>query len=59
MLYDCSNLKSINISSFISINLDYKELFNGNISSNGTIVINKEIYDYIKEYVPESWEIIY
>ena len=59
MFYDCSNLNKIDISSFTSINLDYKELFNGNISYNGTIEINKDIYDDIKEYVPESWEIIY
>ena len=52
------NLRYIDISSFNSELEDYSYLLE-NISSYGTIKINEEIYDLIKDYIPLNWTIIY
>ena len=43
---NCSKLSYINISSFISTNIVFDKTFN-NISSTGTIIINKILFDKV------------
>ena len=60
LFYNCSKLSYIHISSF-KCNYGYVSynLFNGNISSNGTIIINNQCYNKIKNQISWTWTIIF
>jgi surface protein len=60
IFYDCPNLQYVNIEPF-SYDLNDNDLFNKNISSNGTLLINREYYDRIKKnnYIPSNWKLIF
>ena len=63
LFYDCPNLKYVNISIF-TFNLGkFNEIFNKNISSSGTLIINEEYYNYYIDeyefYIPSNWAIIF
>ena len=59
IFYSCPELSYIDISSFYSADLDYSYLFDENIHSSGKIRIKNNIYDYIINYIPSNWTIIW
>jgi len=61
IFYDCPNLNYVNIRSFYYHYTD-NNLFNKNISSYGTLILDKNYYDnliYYKNYIPSNWTIIF
>ena len=54
--FNCPNLKFINFSSVDNSDV-YYPLFNSNISSNGTLILNEKLYNSQKKYlnVPSNW----
>ena len=54
--FNCPNLKYINFSS-VNYTGAYNPLFNSNISSNGTIILNTKLYNSQKNYIkiPSNW----
>ena len=60
IFHDCPNLQYVNIEPFF-YDLNDNDLFNKNISSNGTLIINRQYYDAIKRnnYIPANWTIIF
>ena len=61
IFYNCPNLNYVNISSF-SYHSNNNNMFNKNISSYGTLILDKNFYDkliYYKNYIPSNWTIIF
>ena len=61
IFYDCPNLNFVNITPFNYYSND-NNLFNKNISSNGTLILDKNYYEkliYYKNYIPSNWTIIF
>ena len=56
IFYDCPNLNYVNIQG-ISITYNDNYMFNNNISSSGTLIINKEFYNKNQDKVPSNWTI--
>ena len=54
IFYDCPNLNYVNIQG-ISITYNDNYMFNNNISSSGTLIINKDFYDNYNNKVPSNW----
>ena len=54
--FNCPNLKYINFSA-VNYTTVYYPLFNSNISSNGTIILNSKLYNSQKKYIniPSNW----
>jgi len=57
---DCPNLSYVNIAPFFYHTND-NNLFNKNISSNGTLILNEDYYKSIKSrnYIPSNWTLIF
>ena len=57
---DCPNLSYVNIAPFFYHTND-NNLFNKNISSNGTLIINEDYYKSIqyRNYIPPNWTLIF
>jgi len=55
MFYYCSNLENLDISQFSSFNSN-EDLFK-NLPSNGTIKVNQNFFEKIKEQIPNEWDI--
>ena len=58
MFFNCHNLTYIDISSFGQSNDTNNDDFFHELPSNGTIKINSNFLQKIKQYIPDSWEII-
>ena len=59
IFYDCPNLHYVNIKSIYNSHYG-NDIFNNNISSYGTLIINQNFYEKIKNkknYVPSNWTI--
>ncbi len=63
MFYDCPNLSFVDVSFINGIYAYYYELFNKNISSNWTIVLNEKYYNKFKkefdENIPSNWTVVF
>ena len=54
--YDCLQLKYLNISSFEN-NISNDKIFN-NLPNSGTLLVNINFFDKIRNQIPKNWEII-
>ena len=57
IFYGCSNLSYIDISSFNS-KLKLNDLFDENIPLNGVLIVNEDILEIIRDYIPNNWTIL-
>ena len=58
---DCPNLSYVNIAPFYYYSND-NDLFNKNISSNGTLILNENYYKNLlssRNYIPLNWTLIF
>ena len=58
MFYDCPNLNYVDISLNNGMYASYYDLFNKNISSNVTIVLNKNYYNKFKKELMKTFLLI-
>ena len=56
LFFNCTSLNDIDISSF-GETINYEQLFNNRLPSEGKIKINKNFYDNITKIIPKNWEI--
>ena len=56
--FDCPNLKYINFSTITNTDF-YYQLFNSNISSNGTLILNAKFYNSLQRFLkfPSNWKL--
>lgn len=56
--FNCPNLNYIDFS-FAYNSAVYTPLFNSNISSNGTLILNRSLYNSQKKYmnIPSNWTV--
>ena len=56
MFFNCPNLKYLNLS-FVSSSGSYSSFFNGNISSNGTLILSARLFQDKEKYlkIPADW----
>ena len=59
MFNNCKSLKYLDISSFSDNSSSSFFNFSSSLPSSGQIKVNKHFFERIKEYIPESWEIVY
>ena len=58
LFFDCPNLKYINFSTITNTDF-YYQLFNSNISSNGTLILNAKFYNSLQRFLkfPSNWKL--